>query len=140
MTEEERIRLGDDRRLIFENFCHGVSKPVIAETFKRSVSEVEREILFVARKCREHRHLLSRKAARENRQLLVQIYGETDEDILRNRDAFCRTLALLGPITLSSDLLIPTLTTHRIEADRPDDLLHAVRMVGGRAQDHTSHP
>jgi hypothetical protein len=129
---EERLRLADDRRLIFENFCNLVPVEAMAEPFARSIEEIEREILFVGRKIREYRH---RRCLRPNPQqgMLVPLACETLEDILLNRDLLVRTLLFIGPQTLSSELLLPNLRTHMIE--NADHLREAARTIRARMRE-----
>jgi hypothetical protein len=60
---EDRLRLGEERKLIFQNFCNLVPKEMLAADFGRSVAEIEREIAFVARKITEYRHRRSMQPA-----------------------------------------------------------------------------
>jgi hypothetical protein len=60
---EERLRLGEARKLIFTNFCNLVPKEMLAVDFARSVMEIEREVAFVARKITEYRHRRSMQPA-----------------------------------------------------------------------------
>jgi hypothetical protein len=131
---DERLRLADDRRLIFENFCNLVPVEAMAETFARSVDEIEREILFVGRKIREYRH---RRCLRPNAQqgMLVPLACETLDDVLLNRDLLARTLQFIGPETLSSELLLPNLRTHTIE--NIDHLKEAARTIRARMRETT---
>lgn len=90
-------RLGEERRLIFENYANGVPVEQIMAAFRRSEAEVTREIEFVGKKLREYRF----------KRHLPPLACETLRDIRFNRRALLETVAKLGPRYLSSSLELP---------------------------------
>lgn len=125
--------LGDERRLIFQNYCNGVPKEDIALAFYRSAEEVTKDILFVAKKIREYRH---RRCVEPNPEqgLLPPVPCDTEHEIRSNRHQLLWTLKYLGPEYLTSDLLLPTLVTQKIEADRPEQFMEAARAIRAGAR------
>lgn len=163
---EERSRLGDRRKRVFENFCNFVPKEMIAEGFEMSVSEVERDIKFVAKKIKEYRHLHclrpsglaklrevisawekgGRKGPRPEAPradnpmdgLLPPIPCDTEEEIIMNRVKLILTLEYIGPETLSTELVLPTLTTHSVlqkDAQAAMQIREATRAVRGNVRE-----
>lgn len=124
-------KVGEDRKLIFENFTNRVPKADIAEAFFRSVDEVTKDILFVAKKIAEYRH---RRCINPDPHWGVMPYipCETEAEILANKGPLLWTLQFIGPLTLASELLIPTLTTHALDPKRPADIAEAARSVRAR--------
>lgn len=120
MTEEDRRRLGEDRRLIFENVANGVPLEHVAAAFRRSVPEVERELGFVAKKLREYRF----------RRRQPPLDCDQVKDIRWNRVPLLETLRKLGPDYLSSELILPRIGVHRVET--PAHLTEAAHQVGAR--------
>jgi hypothetical protein len=123
--------LGEDRALIFRNFCNRVPKEDIAEAFFRSVDEVTKDVLFVAKKIREYRHRRCLQPHPEQG-MLPYIPCGTEAEILSNKAALLRTLQFIGPETLATEfLVIPTLTAHKMET--PEHVREAARAVRARA-------
>jgi len=118
MTDAERLKLGEDRKLIFENLANGVPLPEICTTFRRSETEIWRETAFVAKKITEYRF----------RRYMPPLACGDLVDIRRNRKALLETLAHLGPNYLSSELLLPRIKAHEVE--NQDHLQEAVIKVG----------
>lgn len=163
---EERLRLGERRRLVFENFCNMVPKELIAETFEISVFEVERDIKFVARKIKEYRHKRClqpvgigelhkviaewEKGGKKGQRppaplvdhpmkgLLPPIPCDTEDEVIMHRGPLRQTLDYIGPETLSTELLLPTLTTQNIRRDDPQAAMQigeATRAVRGNVRE-----
>lgn len=120
MTDAERLRLGEERMLIFRNFCNGVPVEELTGTFRHSALEIEKEILFVARKIREYRF---RRLAEASKHGAPPLQCDTLHDIRINRLPLMETLAKLGPVYLSSDLLLPKIAIQKL--DHPGMLLEA---------------
>lgn len=92
-------KLGEERRLIFENVANGVPTEQIMVAFRRSEVDVMREVEFVARKIREYRF----------KRRLPPLACGTIKEIRWNRPALLDTVAKLGPRYLSSSLELPTI-------------------------------
>ena len=114
---EDRLKLGEERRLIFENVAKGVPMQQVMASFRRSEAEVMREVAFVGRKIREYRF----------RRRLPPLACETIKDMRWNRKALLECVAKLGPEYLSSELMIPRITVQSL--DHPS----VVREAGHRA-------
>lgn len=100
-------RLGEERRLIFENVANGVPTEQIMAAFHRSEADVMREVAFVAKKLREYRF----------KRHLPPLACETVREIRINRLALLETVGKLGPRYLSSSLELPTIYVGNL-ADR----------------------
>jgi hypothetical protein len=98
-TEVER--LGDERRLIFENVANGVPIQQVMSVFRRSEKEVMDEVQFVARKICEYRF----------RGRLPPLSCSTLKDISWNRLALLETVARLGSNFLGTSLTLPKIHT-----------------------------
>lgn len=105
MTEAERKALGEERRCIFQNIANGVPMPEIMATFKRSEQEVLREVAFVAKKIGEYRF----------RRRMPPLLSRDLPEIRWNRKALLETLSHLGPVYLSSGLLIPQVKVQKLD-------------------------
>lgn len=129
---EDRIQLGQERRLIFENFANGIEIEALAEPYRRSPDEVRKDIGLVARKIAEYRHRRCLQPAGIRKDpltgrnvggnvpaeqgLLPPIPCGTEEEIRLNSNALLWALQFLTDENLSTEHLhIPTLTTHRVE-------------------------
>lgn len=117
MTEAERQRLGADRRLIFENVANGVPMDQVRSAFKRSQTEIDRELAFVARKIREARF----------RTRMPPLACDDLGDIRWNRLALLETLRQLSDTYLSSELLLPRIGVENLNS--PGALRDAARRV-----------
>lgn len=118
MTEAERLALGERRKSIFVNVANGVPKEGIMAAFKLSREEVDREVAFVAKKVREYRF--------QRREPPVEC--ESELDIRFNRIVLLQTLHKLGPLYLSSELLLPKVHIQKI--DSPGALKEAAARGG----------
>lgn len=96
MTDEERARLAETRRLIFQNLCNGVSVQQAMGAFQLSEKEVRDHFAFVARKIVEYRF----------RRTLPWIKCGTIGEAIANRVALFKVLANLGAVYLTSDFKI----------------------------------
>lgn len=96
---DELERLGEERRLIFENTANGVPVEKIMAAFRRSEAEVAKEVEFVGRKIREYRF----------KRLMPPLACGTVKEIRWNRLALLDVVAKLGPRYLSSSLELPTI-------------------------------
>ena len=90
-------RLGEDRRLIFENVANGVPIQQVMSAFRRSEKEVMDDIAFVGKKIAEYRF----------RRHQPPLSCGTLREISFNRAALLDTLRRLGDVYLSTSLLIP---------------------------------
>lgn len=120
MTEAERIARGIVRKLMFENVANGVPREDIMAAFRRSSEELNREVAFVAKKIKEYRF----------RRRMPPLECSSEQDIRWNRKALLETLAKLGPLYLSSELLIPKITVQKV--DHPSFAREAAHRVGAR--------
>lgn len=127
-VDEERLRLGQSRRMAFLNFCNFVPKEEIAVSLLISVQEVERALMFVARKISEYRH---RRCIRPNPEqgMLPPIPCDSEAEILQNRRALLWTLDYITDDALSTELLLPNLRSQIVDASRPKDVMEAARAV-----------
>lgn len=113
-------KLGEERRLIFENVANDVPIEQIMVAFRRSREEIDREVAFVGRKLREYRF----------RRRLPPLDCETQRDIRWNRRALLENVAKLGPEYLSSELIIPRIGVQKI--DSPAVMREAAHKVGAK--------
>jgi hypothetical protein len=91
--------LGAERRLIFANYANGVDIEAMKTPFERSAAEIQREILFVARKIKEYRF---RRCADGSPHAAPPVPCDTLIDIRLHRLALFETLNKLGDHYLSS--------------------------------------
>lgn len=122
--QETGTTLGEERRLIFENFANGVDIEALKATFKRSAGEIEADIAFVARKITEYRF---RRCADGSRYAAPPVACGTPADIRLNRLALLDTLGKLGDRYLSSPLLLPRIGVQKV--DHPSMLKDAQRRM-----------
>lgn len=101
----DRLKLGEERRLIFQNIANGVPAEKLKAAFLRSEEEIWREVEFVGRKIREYRF----------RRHMPPLACMGLRAIRLNRAALLETLRKLGPEYLSSELLIPRIGIHQID-------------------------
>jgi len=125
-VDEERLRLGQSRRMAFLNFCNFIAKEDIAIALRMSMQEVERALTFVARKICEYRH---RRCIRPNPEqgMLPPIPCDNEAEILLNRRALLWTLDYITDDALSTELLLPNLRSQIV--DRPQGVIEAARAV-----------
>lgn len=102
--DEVDEKLGEERRLIFENYANGVDIEQLKTPFKRSAAEIEAEIYFVAKKLREYRF---RRMAEGSKFAQGAVPCDTLIDIRIHRMALFDTLRKVGNRYLSSPLLLP---------------------------------
>jgi hypothetical protein len=115
VTEAERLKLGADRRLIFENVANGVPMDQVRSAFRRSQDEIDRELAFVARKIREARF----------RTRMPPLACDAHKDIRWNRRALLDTLRQLSDAYLSSELLLPRIGVQTVNT--PGELREAAQ-------------
>lgn len=120
MTATELAALGQERRLIFENVANSVPMDQVRSAFRRSQTEVERELRFVARKIREARF----------RTRMPPLACDDIRDIRWNRRALLETLRHLSDDYLSTELVLPNIGVQDI--DSPGMLRDAARHVHAR--------
>ena len=117
MAEDDLRRLGERRKLIFQNVANGVQVEDIMAAFSASREDIDRAVAFVAKKVKEYRF---RRAA-------PPIPCDTVADIRWNRLALLETISKLGPMWLSSELLLPKVTTQKL--DHPSMLTEATERM-----------
>lgn len=117
-------KLGEERRLIFENYANGVDIENLKAPFKRSAAEIEREIFFVARKLKEYRF---RRMAEGSKFAQGAVGCDTLLEIRMNRMALFDTLRKVGNRYLSSELLLPKIAIQTVSD--PRDAWEAKRRV-----------
>jgi hypothetical protein len=105
MTEEERKRLGETRRLIFQNVACGLPIEQVAATFEVSRERVLKDVIHVARKIREYRF----------QRRLPPVPSESIVEIQVHRRFLLASLANIGSRPLASDLIIPSLGVQTIK-------------------------
>jgi hypothetical protein len=146
MNDFERAALGEMRRLVFANFCNGVPTEDQMVVCRKSRLEIEQIIVFVAKKIQESRFrsmgsigpVLARirsefakpERAQDNEKLAslkskassLRITAGTPieidllSDIRVNRIELLVALNNLGPIYLSSELVISRVHVQRIDS------------------------
>ncbi len=117
---DELERLGEERRLIFENTANGVPVEKIMAAFRRSEAEVAKEVEFVGRKIREYRF----------KRFLPPLACGTIKEIRWNRLALLDAVAKLGPRYLSSSLELPTIYVESL--DHPGTIREVGQRTGQR--------
>ena len=113
MNDEERKRLGETRRLIFQNVAVGLPVEKVAAAFKVSREQVLRDVSHVARKIREYRF----------QRRIPPVPSDTVTEIQMNRRFLLASLANIGPMQLGSDLILPNLGVQTIRT--PQELKEA---------------
>lgn len=113
-------RLGEERRLIFQNIANGVPMERVMAAFRRSEAEVWREVEFVGRKIREARF----------RTRMPPLECQGIRAIRWNRKALLETLGQLSDAYLSSDLVLPNIGVQTIDDTKA--LREAARAVRAR--------
>jgi hypothetical protein len=103
---DERLRRGQERRLIFENVANGVPIERIMAAFRRSREEVNGEVEFVGRKIREARF----------RTRMPPLDCQGPKAIRWNRRPLLDTLRQLTDEYLASDLLIPRIGVQDLDS------------------------
>lgn len=121
MTEDERRRLGQTRRLVFQNLANGVSPEKIGENLRLSALEVEQAQAFVAKKITEYLTL--------RRQPPLPC-GNLKE-IRWNRRALLGVLAKIGDVDLSTQLILGRITVQALD--------HPEMIQGARARMQEAH-
>lgn len=117
MTEDERRALGQTRRLVFQNLANGVLTEQIRQQMHLSDLEIEQATAFVCRKITEY--LVLRRQP--------PIPCQTMSDIRWNRVALQATLARIGDIDLSTDLILSRITVQAM--DHPEMIEGASRRM-----------
>ena len=112
MTEEERRKLSEKRRLVYENVANGVELETIRTAFKVSEMEIIQIVAFVGKKITEYRF---RRAAEGGKGAAPPIACSTLVDARLNRKAALETLGKLGPVYLSSELILPKIAIQKVE-------------------------
>lgn len=113
-------RLGEDRRLIFENVANGVPIQQVMSVFRRSEKEVMDDVRFVGKKIAEYRF----------RRHQPPLSCTTLNEIFINRAPLLDTLRRLGDVFLSTSLLIPNI--HVGSLDDPHVVREAEHRTGMR--------
>lgn len=123
LTQAEK--LGEERRLIFENYANGVDVEDLKTAFKRSAAEIQKEIFFVAKKIKEYRF---RRCVDASQHAAPPVACDTLLDIRVNRFALFETLRKIGNLTLSSELLLPKIIVQNVR-DKKDmrEVAHRLR-------------
>lgn len=115
-------RLGEERRLIFENYANGVPIEQIMAAFRRSEDEVVREVEFVGKKLREYRF----------KRHLPPLACETLKDIRYNRRALLDNISKLGPRYLSSSLELPRIFVETLDPNHMGTIQEVAHRTGQR--------
>jgi hypothetical protein len=103
---DDRLKRGEERRLIFENVANGVPMEKIKAAFRRSEEEVWRDVEFVGRKIREARF----------RARMPPLECQGIKAIRWNRRALLDTLRQLSAEYLSSDLILPKIGVQQLDS------------------------
>lgn len=123
MTEAERGRLAEVRRLIFQNLANRVPMASVMGAFRLSEKEVMDHFRFVARCITEYRF--------KRAMPLHQLHGV--EDAALGRLVFFGTLAKIGPIALTSDHKLSEVKTSTIKDAYDAGAISAIANKQGRA-------
>lgn len=121
MTEDERRRLGQARRLVFQNLANGVSPEKIGADLRLSALEVEQAQAFVAKKITEYLTL--------RRQPPLPCANL--KEIRWNRRALLGVLAKIGDVDLSTQLILGRITVQALD--------HPEMIQGARARMQEAH-
>lgn len=97
--------LGEHRRLIFENVVNGVPVEDIRAAFHCSELEVQQAVEFVAKKIKEYRF----------RRHQPPLPCDTDFERKWNRRALLENVRKLGPVSLSTELLLPSIGVQTVD-------------------------
>lgn len=116
MTDEERRRLGQMRRMVFQNLANGVSPEKVSEALRLSALEVEQAQTFVSRKITEYLTLRRQPP----------LPCGTLKEIRWNRRALLGVLAKIGDVDLSSQLILSKVLVQ--------DLDHPSMIEGAKAR------
>ena len=116
MTDEERRRLGQMRRMVFQNLANGVSPEKVSEALRLSALEVEQAQTFVSRKITEYLTLRRQPP----------LPCATLKEIRWNRRALLGVLAKIGDVDLSSQLILSKVLVQ--------DLDHPSMIEGAKAR------
>lgn len=119
---DDRLRIGEERRLIFQNYANGVPVETIMEVYRRSQAEVEKDVEFVVKKLREYRF----------RRQLPPLDCSDERMIRFNRRPLLETLNKLGPEYLSSELILPKIGVQQL--DSPAIVREAAQHVRARVR------
>lgn len=103
---DERLKRGEERRLIFQNMANAVPMEQIKAAFSRSDEEVWREVDYVSRKIREARF----------RTCMPPLDCMGLKAIRWNRKALLETLEQLRDEYLASDIIMPNIGVETIES------------------------
>lgn len=113
MTEDERLKLGERRRLIFENVAGGVPTEEIMAAFQLSELEIQQDVAFVAKKLKEYNF---RRQADASPHSFPTIPCETWADIRMWRKNLLVILSKCGNKYLSSELILPTIKVQKVDS------------------------
>jgi hypothetical protein len=105
MTEDERRRLGETRRLVFQNLANGVPLEKIAANLRLSMLEIEQAQAFVAKKITEY--LVLRRQP--------PLPCANIREIRWNRRQLLGVLAKIGDIDLSTQLTLSRITVQQLD-------------------------
>ena len=103
---DERLKRGEERRLIFQNMANAVPMEQIKAAFLRSEEEVWQEVDYVSRKIREARF----------RTCMPPLDCMGLKAIRWNRKALLETLEQLRDEYLASDIIMPNIGVETIES------------------------
>ena len=103
---DERLKRGEERRLIFQNMANAVPMEQIKAAFLRSEEEVWHEVDYVSRKIREARF----------RTCMPPLDCMGLKAIRWNRKALLETLEQLRDEYLASDIIMPNIGVETIES------------------------
>ena len=107
MEAETLEKLGQDRRLIFENVANGVPMDQVRRAFRRSQTDVDRELRFVARKIKEARF----------RTYMPPLACDDVRDMRWNRFALLDTLRQVSDAFLGTDLTLPNIGVQTLDSE-----------------------
>lgn len=105
MSDAERTRLADTRRLIFQNLANGVRVEQVMAAFRMSEKEVRDHFAFVARKITEYRF----------QRAIPYLRCDSVAAAVENKRPFFATLQKCGPVYLTSDFRVMRLTIVGVE-------------------------
>jgi hypothetical protein len=117
---DDRLKLGEERRLIFQNIANGVPMESIKTAFLRSEEQIWKDVEYVGRKIREYRF----------RRHLPPLEHQGISAIRLNRKALLDTLTKLGANYLAGDFILPNIIVQDLVS--PGDIREAGARSGFR--------
>ncbi len=114
MSETDRVKLAEERKLIFANLVNGVARTHVMEAFKKSDAEIDAIFGFVATKVISYRF----------ERALPYVNCRSLDDAIRNR---ALVLHSLDRINLQTDAKFPKVQTAPIDPYHQPEIERRIR-------------